>query len=438
MSGLNRMDELKEEKFRKVNRLKEGQRIALTSTILLFLLAFLKAFVGYRFDSSLLVADAYHNGADILINFTSLFGLWLASRKKSIRFPYGLYRAETLACLLIGACIIVIGFEIFMDGLHKLLQLGPAEKFPIFPIAAAIISSAISTVLASKQRNVGKAIGSQALLTTSREAFFDIFTSLFVLAGILLVYFRIPYVEGTVMMIISILIIKLGVETIGMSLIILMDANLYIDLQTEIEEKINQIYGVKGVGGVKIRQSGSFKMVECVIKTNPSLPLYKAHEMADRVENLLYSDYENIESAFVHVEPDSEQSVVAIMPVQNIDGLHSKLHEHFGRAPYFIIIKINNGQVEIEDFYLNEFLDQKGHIGLNVVKSIIKYKISLLFISRIGEISFHMLKNNFVDIYKADAGTTIEKVINLYQSKQLPLITMPTHSIEKSRIMQSG
>ncbi len=75
----------------KIERLKAGQKVAFVSTILLFLLALLKAVVGYRFDSPLLVVDAYHSGADILINFTSLLGLWLASRKKSSRFPYGLY-----------------------------------------------------------------------------------------------------------------------------------------------------------------------------------------------------------------------------------------------------------------------------------------------------------------------------------------------------------
>lgn len=431
------MDGSKEEKFNKIIRLKEGQRIALISTVLLFLLALLKALVGYRFHSPLLVADAYHSGADILINCTSLIGLWLASRKKTARFPYGLYRAETMACLLIGMCIIYIGFNISMDGVQKLYQLGPAGEFPVFPIGAAMISCVTSLVLAVKQKAVGKAIGSRALLATAREAFFDIFTSLVVLAGILLVFLRTPYVEGAVMIMIAVLIIKLGLETVWISLMILMDANLDIDLQTEIEEKINRIYGVKGVSGVKIRQSGPFKMIECIIKTNRLLPLYKAHEMADQVESLLYTDYPSIESAFIHVEPDSERSIVAIMPVLNINGLHSRIHEHFGRAPYFIIIHINDRQIDIEDFYLNEFLDHKGHIGLNVVKSIIRYKINLLFTSRIGEISFHILKNNFVDIYKADAGTTVAEVINLYHSKQLSTITMPTHSIEKSQVARS-
>ncbi len=428
------MDALKI-KSEKIDQLRKGQRIALTSTILIFFLALLKALVGYRFNSTLLIADAYHSGADILINLTSLLGLWLASKKKSIRFPYGFYRAETLACLLISGGIIWAGVGLFKNGQQELFQLAPAGEFPIFPIGAAIISCVISSVLAVEQRTVGKAIGSQALLATSREAFYDIFTSLLVLAGILLAFFSIPYVEGAVIITISILIIKLGIETAGTSLLILMDANLDINLQTEIEEKINRIYGVKGVGGVKIRQSGPFKMVECIISTSPTLPLYKAHEMADKVEDLLYSEYKTIESVFIHIEPDSKHEEVAILPVQNIDGLHSKLHGHFGRAPYFIILTLKNDQIEIEDFYLNEFLEDKGHIGLNVVKTIINYKIDLLFIYRIGEISFHMLKNNLVDIYKADAGKSVQEIMRLYRQNQIFPVTKPTHSVEKSQVV---
>ena len=64
-----------------------------------------------------------------------------------------------------------------------------------------------------------------------------------------------------------------------------MDANLDQELQSAIEEKINTLYGVKGVSEVKIRQSGPFRMVECKIATSPSLPLYKAHELADAAED---------------------------------------------------------------------------------------------------------------------------------------------------------
>jgi cation diffusion facilitator family transporter len=421
----------------KTERLKAGQRIALMSTLVLFCLAVLKAIVGYRYHSFLLVADAYHSGADILINFTSLLGLWLASKKKSTRFPYGLYRAETVACILIGGVILHVGFDIFNEGLEKLFLRQRHEHFPLFPVGAAVISCLVSWFLAVKQKSVGKSIGSQALLATAREAFYDIFTSLFVLAGILLVYAGIPFVEGGIIIVISVFILTLGIKTVGTSLMILMDANMDMDLRDEIEEKINRMYGVKGVGDVKIRSSGPFKMVECVIETSPNVSIYRAHEMADQTEKVLLNDYDHIESVFIHVEPENRKDIAAVIPVENIDGLNATLHGHFGRAPYYMIVHLKGENIEIEDFYLNEFLGKNAHIGLNVVKKMISYRIDVLFVSKIGEIAFHMLKNNFVDIYQADEGVTVHDIVKRYHKKALVPLTNPTHSTESSHFSRS-
>ena len=62
--------------------------------------------------------------------------------------------------------------------------------------------------------------------------------------------------------------------------------------------KVNEIYGVKGESEVKLRQSGPFKMIECRIQTSPTLPLYHAHELADKTEDFIIRNYDNIESVF--------------------------------------------------------------------------------------------------------------------------------------------
>ena len=380
------------------------------------------------FNSPLLIADAWHSGADILINLSSLIGLKLASKKKSNRFPYGLYRAETIACLLIGVMIAFIGVDMFKDGWHKLFLMDFQEGFPIFPIGASIISCAVASFLAVKQRAIGKAIGSQALLATAKEAFFDIFTSLFVLIGIVFVYVRIPYVEGAIIILIAGLILKLGIETAWKSIMILMDADMDTDLKKEIEEKLCRIEGVTGVADVKIRQSGPFKMVNCIIKTIPSLILYKSHELADIAENMLLTEYGNIESVFIHVEPEKEIVETAVIPIQDKNGLESKLHQHFGRAPYFIIVNLGKERIDIDSYIVNDFLDKKGHIGLSVVKSMVDCSIHLLFVSSIGEISFHMLKNHYIDIFKVDKEMKVKEIISLYKEKKLEPMIKPSLS----------
>ena len=87
--------------------------------------------------------------------------------------------------------------------------------------------------------------------------------------------------KGSVVMLIALLIIRLGAKNIWTPILILLDANLDPELRAEIEEKISAVDGVKGVGDVKIRQSGPYKMVEYNIATSPSSSVYKAHELAD-------------------------------------------------------------------------------------------------------------------------------------------------------------
>jgi len=429
-----------ENKKDKLKELKQGQKIAFFATFVTLLLAVMKGTIGYLFDSKILVADAFHSGADVLAIFASGFGLWLASQKKTARFPYGLYKAETLASLIVGMLIVWAGVEILVEGYHKLFHITQVYTFPIMPVSVSVISIITAYFIARKEKSVGKLISSQSLIANANESFLDIFTSLVVLMGILLAYASIPYIEGSIIILISLLILKLGVKNIWTSILVLMDANLNPELQSEIEGEINSIYGVKGVSEVMIRQSGPFKMVECKIETSPALPLYKAHELANKAEDYIIENYKHIESVFIHVEPSKEKVVSAIIPVKDINGLDSKVHGHFGRAPYFAVLRLNsnsNNNIEIEDFYFNEFLDEKKHVGIKVIKAIIKYKIDLLFTSKIGEISFYMLKDNFVDIYKAEEGFSIREIIENYRNNQLEQITSPTHSVEEAH-MESG
>lgn len=417
----------------KIKKLKKGQKVAFIATFVTLILAFIKGIIGYLFGSRILIADAFHSGADVLAIFASGFGLWLASKKKSTKFPYGLFKAETLVTFVIGMLIIWAGVEMLKNGYHKLFYLEEVQRFPFAPVTVSIISIITAFFIAKKEKSIGTAINSQSLLANAQESFLDIFTSIVVLTGIFLAFLRIPYTEGAVIILISFLILKLGIENVWISLLVLMDANLDPELQTEIEKKINEIYGVKGENEVKIRQSGPFKMVECKIQTSPTLPLYRAHELADKTEDFITKTYEDIESVFIHVEPAKQNVVSAIIPVKDMNGLDSRVHGHFGRAPYYIILRITDKNAEIEDFYYNEFLHEKKHIGIKVIKAVIKYKLDLLFTSRIGEISFYMLKDNFVDIYKAEENTSVKYIVEKYRNNKIEKITAPTHPVEESQ-----
>lgn len=416
-----------------VLKLKRGQRVALWATVVTLLLASLKCAIGLLFNSQVLIADAIHSGADTIAIFASAFGLWVASRGKSARFPYGLYKAETLGTLVVGGFIAWAGIELLIDGYFKLFTIETVEHFPVLPVAASLISVVVAILIARKEKAVGEAIHSQSLIANAKESFLDIGTSLVVLAGIVFAYFGIPYVEGAIIILISLLILKLGVENLWRSMLILMDANLDPNLQKKIEERTCEIYGVRDVSDVKIRESGPFRMVELKFTTNPSLTIYRAHELSEEIETTIINSFEFIESVFVHVEPSAKNEISAIFPLGEMNGLDSRVHGHFGRAPYFAIVRLEGEKVEIEEFYLNEFLDRTKHVGLNVVKVIVNYGLDMLFTNQIGEISFYMLKENFIDIYRIEEdNSTIRDVVNNYKENQLSRITSPTHTVDET------
>ena len=421
-----------------IELLKRGQRTAITATVAIFLLAIAKFITGYLFDSRILIADAFHSGVDVLAIFASWFGLWLASRKESARFPYGLYKAETFVTLVIGAFIIWAGIENLIEGYRKFFALATDQAFPFLPVLVSSISVFVSYFVAKMEKKTGISINSGALQANASEAFLDIGTSLIVLVGILLAHAKVPYIEGSIVIFIALLIIRLGIKNIWTPILILMDANLDPKLKTELEKEIYSVDGVKEVRNVKIRQSGPFKMVECDIATSPSVSVFKAHEIADIIENRITKNYGQIESVFIHVEPAQHDTISAIIPVKDINGLNSKVHGHFGRAPYFIILKLDNkGNAEIEDFYYNKFLSDKDriHIGVKVIKTVIKHNLDIVFTARIGEISFHMLKDNFIEVYRVKEGETVRDVIERYYKSETEPITSP-HPAEESEVEQ--
>lgn len=419
--------------------LKRGQQVTIAATIIIFLLAVAKFIIGYLFESRILIADAYHSGVDVFAIFASWFGLQLASRKKSAKFPYGLYRAETFVTLIIGAFITWAGIENLLEGYGKLYVRAPEQAFPLLPVMVSGVSVIVSFVVAKMERQAGTFINSGALKANASEAFLDIGTSLVVLAGILLAHARIPYVEGLIVMFIAALIIRLGIMNIWTPMLILLDANLDPMLQGAIEDRISGINGVKRVHDVKIRQSGPFRMVECNIATKASASVFKAHELANMVEKIVEDEFKEIESVFVHVEPARQHTLSAIVPVKEMNGMNSRVHGHFGRAPYFMILKLDDaGTVEIEDFYYNEFLVKKDniHVAVKVIKVIIRHGLDIVFTPRIGEIAFHMLKDNFVDIYRVEECSIVSNIVKRYHEGGIEPINSP-HPAEESEIMHT-
>ena len=79
-------------------KMDDAERLALSSLGINVLVTGLKYFLGVFSGSLALLADAVHSSADV-VSSASIWGGIRLSRRKSKRFPYGLYKLENLVAL---------------------------------------------------------------------------------------------------------------------------------------------------------------------------------------------------------------------------------------------------------------------------------------------------------------------------------------------------
>jgi cation diffusion facilitator family transporter len=85
--------------------------VALLSLGLYVLLASAKFLLHYYTGSAAMLAEAVHSLTDVIGSLLVVTGIALAE-KKSERFPWGLYKAENLAALILAGFIFLSAYEI--------------------------------------------------------------------------------------------------------------------------------------------------------------------------------------------------------------------------------------------------------------------------------------------------------------------------------------
>jgi cation diffusion facilitator family transporter len=160
-------------------QIKSARKRAALSVLINLALALAKGLAGVWGHSSALIGDAIHSTTDAVGSMAAFMGLWLAG-KKHPAFPYGLYKAETLATLLIAGIIILAGYEIGRQAL-----LGP-QQIPDIALAlpVAVVSLFVSIGFGIYQFRTSRRLNSKALEADARDYLADGFSTAVVILSL--------------------------------------------------------------------------------------------------------------------------------------------------------------------------------------------------------------------------------------------------------------
>ena len=175
-----------------------------------FLAAF-KAAVGIASNSIAVVLDAVNNLSDALSSVITVIGTKLAGKKPDKKHPLGYGRIEYLSAMIVSAIVLYAGITSAVESVKKIIW---PEQADYSIVSLIIIASAVAVkiILGSYVKKQGKKVNSNALVASGADALFDAILSASVLLSAVIFMLTGISLEAYVGVIISIIIIKSGVE----------------------------------------------------------------------------------------------------------------------------------------------------------------------------------------------------------------------------------
>lgn len=398
----------------------KGEQVTKISFIVVAVLGIIKGVIGFISGSVSLKAQAVDSLTDLVSLVAVYAGLKLSRRPPSERFSYGYYRVETLVSLLVAVVILVTGGYMLFESQIRIVKPMPVSE-PLFVLGAAGFSIPVLLWLARYMKRVGEEINSQAVQSQSEDFMTDVYSSGVVFVGVLGSVVGYPVVEGLAGGLISLLIIRVGLQLSWSGLLVLLDAVENPDALIDVKKLAESVHGVIEAKHVRMRRSGPFCLGEVTIMVPEGLDVDKAHRLSHMVEDAVRKGVPSLESLVVHIEPMERSRQRVALPVVGDAGLDSVVSEHFGSAPFFIFVDIGLEGVERWYTRANPGVGLERKRGVVVTDMLVEEDVTVLLSDELGEGPFHILRDSFISVYPVKGGVTVRDAVELYHSGGLEL-----------------
>jgi ferrous-iron efflux pump FieF len=266
----------------------------------------IKLFGWWLTGSVSILASLLDSTLDVVASVLILFAVRVAQIPADSEHRFGHGKAEPLAALAQSVFIAGSAFYLLVYAADRLLNPQAVEAVPT-GITIMVISMVLTFMLVVFQRYVVMKTQSTAIKSDSLHYISDIAANALVIAGLVLTFWHIEWVDPLLAMIIALVIggsaLKLAKESANQ----LLD----IELPNEIREQIQQVIlthrGVEGFNDLRTYRSGPNTFIQFDLELDDRMPLIKAHRIAEEVTERIKEQIPGAD-VIVHQEPVSLRS----------------------------------------------------------------------------------------------------------------------------------
>lgn len=278
-------------------------KVASLSIISNTALIIFKVIAGVLSGSVSIISEAIHSGMDLMASIIAFFSVKESAKPADEKHPYGHGKVENMSALIEGLLIFVAAIMIITEAIKKLIEPTELEQTNI-AMAVMFISAFINWMVSRKLYKVAKEEDSMALEADALHLKTDVYTSLGVGIGILLITLTdFTILDPIVAILVALLIIKEAWDLCKNAFDFLLDSKLPDEEVAEVKKIIlNHSHQFIDYHKLKTRRSGNMKHIDFHITVPADLTAKEIHDIIGSLKKDMNETLKNTR-VNIHVDP---------------------------------------------------------------------------------------------------------------------------------------
>ena len=220
-------------------------RTSIIGIIANIFLSVFKAAVGFFSHSIAIVLDAVNNLSDAASSLITIIGTRLAARQPDKKHPFGHGRIEYLSAMIISIIVLYAGLTSLVESIKNILHPETPDYSPLSLVIVAV-AVVVKIFLGRYVKKTGHRVNSDALVNSGQDALMDaIISASTLVAAVIFLIFGVS-LEAWLAAVISLYIIKTGVEMLWDTISQLLGERNDPELAKAIKQTVVSFPGVQG------------------------------------------------------------------------------------------------------------------------------------------------------------------------------------------------
>ncbi len=255
------------------------------------LLAAFKALVGILASSIAIIMDAVNNLSDALSSVITIVGTKLSERPADRKHPFGFGRIEYFSAIIIAVIVLSTGVTSLIESVKKIFN--PTEPtYTTTTLIVIVVAIVVKLLLGQYVKRKGQQLKSDALIASGADALFDAVITLATLvsAGVMLLWH--VSLDGVLGALISLVIIKAGVEMLASPVNELLGAKVSPELVSDVKREVMAFDGVHGVYDIILHNYGPNVMIGSLhISVPDTMTAYDIHGLTRKISTQIFDKH---------------------------------------------------------------------------------------------------------------------------------------------------